>query len=124
MLLNDFYRIIDKQCIQGTPEKFQFTIEFNSGHPIFDGHFPGNPVVPGVCLAEIVRELTGHILGQTPDLIAANYIKFISVVNPIEHPCVSIEIKINRQDTPEIQAESTIFADNIVFLKFKGTFRS
>jgi 3-hydroxyacyl-[acyl-carrier-protein] dehydratase len=124
MLLNDFYHIIDKQQIQEVPVKVQFTIELNSGHPIFDGHFPGNPVVPGVCLTEIIRELTGHIYGQSLDLVAANYIKFISLVKPSEYPRISIEIKINQQDSPEIQAESTIFADNIVFLKFKGTFRS
>ena len=124
MLLNDFYKIIGKRLIQEIPPKYHFTIDLNSNHKIFEGHFPGNPVVPGVCLTEIIRELTGIILGQSPDLITANYIKFISVINPADHPRISVEIKINQQNSPEIQAESTIFADNIVFLKFKGTFRS
>jgi len=124
MLLNDFYRITDEQLIQEVPARFQFTLEINSSHRIFEGHFPGSPVVPGVCLAEIIRELTGQILARPVDLVGANYIKFISVVNPLNHPNITVEIKINQQDAPEIQAESTIFAQHIIFLKFKGTFRS
>jgi len=122
MILKDFYRITQQQVSQETPGKYSFSIELNTAHPIFGGHFPGNPVVPGVCLTEIIRELT-EIIVQTPiQLKSANYIKFMSVVNPLEHPAITVEIKINQQDTPEIQAESTIFAQNTVFLKFKGSF--
>ena len=29
-------------------------------HPCYDGHFPGNPVVPGVLLLELVVEALGR----------------------------------------------------------------
>lgn len=123
MLMNDFYQLSGESLPEDDPNRRLFCIDLNPGHRIFEGHFPGNPVVPGVCLTEIIRELTGLMTGSDLFLTKADYIKFIAVVNPMQHARLTADIKINKQDGPELQAESVIFADNIVFLKFKGTFR-
>ena len=49
MLLENFYKIIHiKEREDG---KQAIEIELNPGHVLYQGHFPGQPVVPGVCTA-------------------------------------------------------------------------
>lgn len=60
-------------------------IEIAADHPAFDGHFPGQPILPGVALlAEVMeaaaaRPAFAAALGREPQLAAA---KFLAVVRP------------------------------------------
>ena len=38
---------------------------FDKSDPIFAGHFPGQPIVPGACLVQIAEDLTSQQLGRT-----------------------------------------------------------
>jgi len=63
-------------------------VSLNSSHRIFNGHFPGNPVVPGVCQVQMVREVAEAALGSKCRLVSADNIKFLSMIVPSEHPCL------------------------------------
>lgn len=53
MLLENFYKIIHiKEREDG---KQEIEIELNPGHVLYQGHFPGQPVVPGVCTLQIIK---------------------------------------------------------------------
>ena len=53
MLLENFYKIIHiKEREDG---KQAIEIELNPGHVLYQGHFPGQPVVPGVCTLQIIK---------------------------------------------------------------------
>ena len=64
--------------------------------PIYQGHFPGWPITPGVCLAQIALELMEEMAGQAGHdgesvghdgqvrLVAAKNIKFTSPIIPTE----------------------------------------
>ena len=51
-------------------------------HPIFAGHFPGQPVVPGVCMLQIIKEGLEQALGKKLFLSQAATIKFLSMLVP------------------------------------------
>lgn len=58
MLLENFYKIIHiKEREDG---KQAIEIELNPGHVLYQGHFPGQPVVPGVCTLQIIKESAEH----------------------------------------------------------------
>jgi len=57
--------------------------------PFFAGHFPGQPVLPGVFLIEAVAQTSGVMMGggvtrsdKIPKLAAVNRFKFLKVVEP------------------------------------------
>ena len=58
--------------------------------PVYQGHFPGYPITPGVCLVEMALEAIGEMAGQAGHdegaapltLVAAKNIKFTSPVFP------------------------------------------
>lgn len=55
--------------------------------PFFRGHFPGDPLVPGVILAEALAQLAGIVAGQRGRalrLAAIKTMKFPSSVRPDE----------------------------------------
>ena len=54
MLLDNFYTILSSESSDSTIWTIQ--IKLNPGHPVYQGHFPEHPVVPGVCLLQLIKE--------------------------------------------------------------------
>ena len=53
-LLHNFYKITYSEHINGTDWAVQ--VMLNPQHAIYNGHFPQQPVVPGVCMLQIIKE--------------------------------------------------------------------
>lgn len=55
----------------------------NSTHPALAGHFPGNPIVPGVMLADYMLDA---IAAWRPEIriLGAHRLKFLRAVRPAE----------------------------------------
>ena len=117
MLQNKFYRAVS------TTDKGEVsaTITFQKDHPIFNGHFPGHPVVPGVCMIQIIRELLEDTLQLKLAIHSGDNIKFLSVINPIETPSVqaSIQTVVNGD---QIDVQAAFFVRQTSYFKFKGSF--
>ena len=60
------------------------TVRLLPESPVYQGHFPGYPITPGVCLVEIALELFSEREGRPVRLVAAKNIKFMSPVLPTE----------------------------------------
>jgi 3-hydroxyacyl-[acyl-carrier-protein] dehydratase len=61
--------------------------EFGGEEPFFQGHFPGNPIVPGVLLAEAMAQTAGIAIGgpgKTFLLTAIRAMKFLRPIRPRE----------------------------------------
>lgn len=74
-----------------TNDQCQMTVCFNPSHPIFAGHFPGHPVVPGACLVQIAEELAGVFMGTTVCFNAIRNLKFRQPVYPDMEVTLCIE---------------------------------
>lgn len=107
MLKNDFYTVHDPEPGNNS---LVCRIIFNAGHDIFKGHFPQQPVVPGVCMMQIVKELLEEQTGKKLFLQQAPQVKFLQLTLPETEP----EITINWS------ADGDLFSVNAVFKK-EGT---
>jgi len=122
MLLNDFYKIIKTDYSKDNPDSFHVKIELNGRHKIFKGHFPGNPVVPGVCIIQIVKEILLKLLKKNLFLSEGINIKFISVIKPDINKILNIDYKI-KQENNIFRVRALISFKERIFFKFKGKFR-
>ncbi|PID71225.1 MAG: 3-hydroxyacyl-ACP dehydratase [Flavobacteriales bacterium] len=102
--------------------KIVATISINKNHDIFSGHFPGNPVMPGVCMIQIIKELTEKALGEELFMTASSNIKFMALINPKENPVLQIEIDYEKK-SDSYKIKSTTTMEKTVALKFTGNYK-
>ena len=60
------------------------TLRLLPDSPVYQGHFPGYPITPGVCLVQMAMDLIEEMAGRKVRLAAAKNIKFTSPVIPGE----------------------------------------
>ncbi len=65
----------------------------NSEHPALAGHFPGNPIVPGVILIDEVVAAFRLFIGKAVNIVAMPNIKFASPLLPEKEFEISFEQK-------------------------------
>ena len=71
--------------------RYTWSGKIASGHPALEGHFPGNPVVPGVVLLSQVMQAAQQKFGPDLKIVAAPATKFSAVLRPDEKFDVSLE---------------------------------
>jgi 3-hydroxymyristoyl/3-hydroxydecanoyl-(acyl carrier protein) dehydratase len=64
------------------PVLYAARVEIPVDHPCFPGHFPGQPILPGVLLLERVMALAQTSLAQPLDECTLHNIKFLAPVAP------------------------------------------
>ena len=116
MLLNDFFTI---QEVEASDKEVKTLLVINAAHKIFEGHFPGQPVVPGVCMMQMVKEILEQVLGRETDLVKASEMKFLAVLNPKENNLVHATIKYVADEDGKIKINASIFKDELVYFKCK-----
>ena len=118
ILKNDFYSI---QSLQQEGDVVNASIGLNQSHVIFAGHFPGQPVVPGVCMVQIIKEILETTIGKPLQLKAADHIKFLSMVNPQETAELQAIIKYVPGES-NMNVTATLSKNETICLKMKGVF--
>lgn len=110
-ILTDFYTL---QSYEKTESgNFTAQISLNKDHDIFKGHFPGNPVTPGVCMMQIVKELTEEFTGSSLFLKTASNVKFMAIINPFETPDLKIQLDITENEQDVKVKNTTSFGETI-----------
>ena len=102
-----------------TGSRLSGAITFNAAHAIFSGHFPGQPVVPGVCMLEVIRELLETAAGKKLLLRRAQQVKYLAPIDPRLTPEVQFDIDFHEEG-PGYTVNARLFRDEVQFLKFKG----
>ena len=94
-LKNDFYSVTEAQHSESS---VKYTVHLNADHFIYAAHFPGNPITPGVCITQIVKELTEDLLQKSLFLKIVKNIKFTQVINPLQHSEIDFVIRCQMSD--------------------------
>ena len=82
-LINDFFEIIAKES---NDNELRCQVKINPDHYIYQAHFPGNPVTPGVCLIQMAEEILRQEYDKDYQLFLLKSIKFKKIVEPADKP--------------------------------------
>lgn len=119
MILKDFYKIQSQDLSEDT-KKYEILI--NKDHTIFLGHFPDNPVMPGVCMIQIIKELTESLIGEKLFMEKCANVKFTALINPQVNELLTLNITLKEIDGKYKVKNITSF-DDTVALKLSATYR-
>lgn len=104
------FLFVDK-VVELTETKIKATKEISPEEPFFKGHYPGNPIMPGVLICEsifqtgaiLLSSIIGYVGDGIPVLTRINNAKFKNMVKP--------------GDLLDIEAELVEKVSNAFFLK-------
>ena len=88
---------------------------------IYQGHFPGNPVTPGVCQVGIVEELAGDICGFGLRLKEVKLLKYIDILRPVTD---DVEVSFDKleEEGDVVMTKGALRSGGRVFTKFSLVF--
>ncbi|GJE28970.1 3-hydroxyacyl-ACP dehydratase FabZ family protein [Methylobacterium organophilum] len=85
----EYFEMIDKVVrLDRAAGTIEALAQVPEASPVFEGHFPGHPLVPGVLLTETMAQASGYLVlahlgfAQMPFLMAVDKARFRSFVGP------------------------------------------
>jgi 3-hydroxymyristoyl/3-hydroxydecanoyl-(acyl carrier protein) dehydratase len=84
------------------------TIRIASSHPSLAGHFPGNPIVPGVVLLDAVVSAAEDWLGTRLSVRGLPRAKFLAPLLPEESARIELAIRGPRLEFAVLRGETAI----------------
>ena len=119
LLQSEFYTI--KTFKVEEQHEIKATININPEHRIFEGHFPAQPVVPGVCMIQIIKELAEQHLSSSLLMKSASQVKFLQLLVPEHNQDIQVQISIKKAEV-EYSLTASLLQSGKAIMKINGRF--
>lgn len=120
MLKNNFFYINE---IKINTTEMLASISIEPKHEIFKGHFPGEPIVPGVCMLQMLKEILEEALQLKIVLQSASFMKFMNMFAVTQFQNAFFTILFQKENEQLINVNATLYHnDELVFMKSKLKF--
>ena len=119
MILKDSLYHITQKTERG------YEVLLDEKHFIYQAHFPGEPVTPGVCIIQMAKELLEDYLQHDFEIKQVKNVKFLSVISPTKTPRVtcSFEKISGSEECEECKAQMMVTAGDEALAKLSMTVR-
>lgn len=118
-VLHDFFTY---QILKSADTTIEARIELNPAHALYEGHFPGNPVVPGVCQVHMVKTILSDYLGRQATMGEAKDVKFLSMIQPQSMNLLSCEITLQKLDEQRYKVTARLNHGETLCMRLRATF--
>jgi 3-hydroxyacyl-[acyl-carrier-protein] dehydratase len=110
--------IINK--LEHTDGSVKAELVVNQQSSILKGHFPGQPVVPGACMLQLIKDILESALSISLLLKKADHLKFISMIIPKDNQPVLLNLSYKTGESISVTGKLVI--GEVVCFKFQGNF--
>ena len=119
MLIVGLYEILN---FKQEEQHIDATVKLNKDHQIFEGHFPEHPVLPGVCVIQMIKEFTEKALNRPLLLSIASNVKFMAVINPEKNDTIQFTLDLTEIENG-VKVKNTVRFEDTLALKLNATFK-
>lgn len=121
MLLKDkFFEILHEEKINANEAVYLCGLKADCD--VYQGHFPGKPVSPGVCNIEMIRECAELLTGENLLIQTIKQCRLTAVASPSVCPKVDVKISVARvEGTETYNVVGSISDAETSYMELKGT---
>ena len=113
-LLNDFFSIKERA---GNENDHVFRLSLNAEHPIYQAHFQGNPITPGACIMQMLKELAEVYYSTSYFVRSVKNVKFLIAINPIENKDIDVHLTTKVEENGVLFIAAVIKNEKTIFCK-------
>lgn len=96
--------------------KYYVEVTLARQNAIFDAHFPGNPILPGACIIDIVKCCAEKVLNKTMQTKSVCNLKFLQIIQPQFVDNLRVTLKLSPSEE-QLLCKAVVDSGNIVFSK-------
>lgn len=124
MLLKDkFFTVLHEEKV--TANDAVYLCELKPDCDVYNGHFPGKPVSPGVCNIEMIRECAEMLVGCDLKIDTIKQCRLTAVASPAVCPKVDVKVSVAQiEGTNSYNVVASISDAERPYMELKGTFQS
>ena len=89
-----------KSIKERQPGEIEASCFVSADSPWFEGHFPGEPILPGIALVHVVRQAILRNAQERHEQIKLGELKKIRFVQPVR-PNETLQLRITRDETQD-----------------------
>jgi len=115
----DFYHIQQKEI---TANDCSVSFLLRPEHAVFKGHFPGNPILPGVCMIQMIKDVFSDAKDIKAHLTTIHQVKFLELIVPEAGTILTLHLHWTAAGPGQWQVQAGMIRGENVFCKFKGVF--
>lgn len=119
MLVANLFNVLKKEF---DGQRLVASVQINADNRIFEGHFPNNPVAPGVMQVQLVKELMELQFQRELELLTMARCKFLAILNPVKTPEIQVELDVS-EDEGQYKVKASGKSEQEVYFKFFATYK-
>ncbi len=97
-------------------------LRINPESEILKGHFPGQPVVPGACMLQIIKEVLESALNHPLMLKKAAQLKFMIMIKPANTLTIALDVSYKYAEDGAVSVSAKLSNPDALYCKFVGSF--
>jgi 3-hydroxymyristoyl/3-hydroxydecanoyl-(acyl carrier protein) dehydratase len=112
------------RLVSSTPDTAEAAVVLDADFVGFAGHFPGAPVLPGMCHIDLALRAASLAFGAALDLVAVERARFVRKVTPGEELRICLVFKPSPDDVVSVAADHFVGDDRAAELLLAVTRRT
>ena len=97
-----------------------FAVRLNPECEVYEGHFPGSPVSPGVCNIRMMLECAERVIGHSLRMRKLSRCRFTTLLSPLTHPELEIQLDLQPKEEALYTLNATIGKGEDIYQTLKA----